>query len=144
MIDFARRRLTMVETQIRPNEVTAPRLLTALRAVPRELFVPRERRQLAYMDGDVEVLPSIDGAPARFLLAPMVLARLVQLASVEPDDMVLDVGCATGYSTAVLAGLGRSVTGLEPEPDLALAARGALLALGISNAEIAERPLGSG
>jgi protein-L-isoaspartate(D-aspartate) O-methyltransferase len=144
MIDFARRRLTMVETQIRPNEVTDPHLLAALRALPRERFVPRERRQLAYMDECIEVFPSVDGAPARFLLAPMVLARLVQLACVEPDDMVLDVGCATGYSTAVLAALGRSVTGLEPEPELAHVARGALLALGISNADIAEGPLGSG
>ena len=63
--------------------------------------------------------PAIDGAPARFLLAPMVLARLVQLAAIEPEDSVLDIGCATGYSTAVLASLGRSVTGLEPEPELA-------------------------
>ena len=79
MIDFERRRLTMVETQIRPNEVTDPRLLAALRAVPRERFVPGELRTLAYMDEGIEVFPSIDGAPARFLLAPMVLARLVQL-----------------------------------------------------------------
>ena len=144
MIDFARRRLTMVETQIRPNEVTAPRLLAALGAVPRERFVPGELRTLAYMDEGIEVFPSIDGAPARFLLAPMVLARLVQLAAVEPHDTVLDVGCATGYSTAVLAALGRSVTGLEPEPELAHAARGALLALGIGNADIVEGPLGRG
>jgi protein-L-isoaspartate(D-aspartate) O-methyltransferase len=119
MIDFERRRLTMVETQIRPNEVTDPRLLAALRAVPRERFVPGELRTLAYMDEGIEVFPSIDGAPARCLLAPMVLARLVQLAAVEPHDRVLDVGCATGYSTAVLAGLGRVVIGLEPEPELA-------------------------
>ena len=79
MIDFERRRLTMVETQIRPNEVTDPRLLAAIRAVPRERFVPGELRTLAYMDEGIEVFPSIDGAPARFLLAPMVLARLVQL-----------------------------------------------------------------
>ena len=144
MIDFERRRLTMVETQIRPNEVTDPRLLAALRAVPRERFVPGELRTLAYMDEGIEVFPSIDGAPARFLLAPMVLARLVQLAAVEPHDRVLDVGCATGYSTAVLAGLGRAVIGLEPEPELAHAARGALLALGIGNVDIVEGPLGQG
>jgi protein-L-isoaspartate(D-aspartate) O-methyltransferase len=144
MIDFERRRLTMVETQIRPNEVTDPRLLAALRAVPRERFVPGELRTLAYMDEGIEVFPAIDGAPARFLLAPMVLARLVQLAAVEPHDTVLDVGCATGYSTAVLAGLGRSVIGLEPEPELADAARGALREIGIVNADIVEGPLGRG
>jgi protein-L-isoaspartate(D-aspartate) O-methyltransferase len=144
MVDFTRRRLTMVETQIRPNEVTDPRLLATLRAVPRERFVPRELRPVAYMDEAIEVFPSIDGAPGRFLLAPMVLARLVQLAAVEPGDTVLDVGCATGYSTAILAGLGRKVVGLEPEPELAHAARGALLALGIVNADIVEGALGRG
>jgi protein-L-isoaspartate(D-aspartate) O-methyltransferase len=144
MIDFARRRLTMVETQIRPNEVTDPRLLAILRALPRERFVPDRLRPLAYIDEAVEVFPAIDGAPARFILAPMVLARLVQLAAVEPHDTVLDVGCATGYSTAVLAGLGRTVLGLEPEPELAEAARGALRELGVVNAEIVEGPLGRG
>jgi len=144
MIDFARRRLTMVESQIRPNEVTDPRLLAVLRALPRERFVPDAMRPMAYMDEGIEVFPSIDGAPARFLLAPMVLARLVQLASVEPHDTVLDIGCATGYSTAVLARLGRMVIGLEPEPELAEAARGTLRELGVANAEIVEGPLGRG
>ncbi len=95
MIDFERQRLTMVETQIRPNEVTETRLLAAMRALPRERFVPPELRTLAYMDEGIEVFPAIDGAPARYLLAPMVLARLVQLAAVEPHDTVLDIGCAT-------------------------------------------------
>jgi protein-L-isoaspartate(D-aspartate) O-methyltransferase len=144
MIDFARRRLTMVETQIRPNEVTDPRLLAILRALPRERFVPDRLQPLAYIDEAVEVFPAIDGAPARFLLAPMVLARLVQLAAVEPHDTVFDVGCATGYSTAVLAGLGRAAIGLEPQPELAEAARDALRELGIVNAEIAEGPLAGG
>jgi protein-L-isoaspartate(D-aspartate) O-methyltransferase len=144
MIDFVRQRLTMVETQIRPNEVTDPRLLAILRSLPRERFVPERFRPLAYMDEAIEVFPAIDGAPARFLLAPMVLARLVQLAAVEPRDTVLDVGCATGYSTAVLAGLGRKVIGLEPEPELAEAARGALRETGIVNIEIVEAPLGRG
>jgi len=106
--------------------------------------VPRKLKPLAYMDEGVEVFPSIDGAPARFLLAPMVLARLVQLAAVEPQDAVLDVGCATGYSTSVLARLGRSVIGLEPEPELAEAARGTLRDLGIANAEIVEGVLARG
>jgi protein-L-isoaspartate(D-aspartate) O-methyltransferase len=144
MIDFEAQRLAMVESQLRPNEVTDTRLLAAMRSLPREMFVPRKFRDLAYMDEAIEVFPSIDGAPARFILAPMVLARLAQLAAVEPDDKVLDVGCATGYSTAVLAGLGRSVIGLEPEPELAEAARGALRHLGIANADVVEGSLAGG
>src|SRR5262245_39206325 len=112
MVDFALQRLAMVESQLRPHEVTDRRIIAAVRALPRENFVPPALRELAYIDESLEVFPSIDGAPARFLLAPMVLARLIQLASVEPQDKVLDVGCATGYSTAVLAVLARSLTGL--------------------------------
>jgi protein-L-isoaspartate(D-aspartate) O-methyltransferase len=144
MIDFDAQRRGMVESQLRPNEVTDTRLLATMRALPRERFVPPKLRPLAYIDESIEIFPSIDGAPPRYLLAPMVLARLVQLASVEPDDTVLDVGCATGYSTAVLARLARKVIGLEPEPELADAAREALEELGIANAHILEGPLAGG
>jgi protein-L-isoaspartate(D-aspartate) O-methyltransferase len=96
------------------------------------------------MDEGIEVFPAIDGAPARFLLAPMVLARLVQLAAVEPQDTVLDIGCATGYSTAILGQLGRTVVGLEPEPELAEAARAILADIGIANADIVDGPLAQG
>jgi protein-L-isoaspartate(D-aspartate) O-methyltransferase len=144
MIDFARRRLTMVETQLRPNEVTDTRLIAAMRALPRERFVPERLRAFAYIDERLEVFPAIDASPARFLLAPMVLARLVQLAAVEPGDTVLDVGCATGYSTAILARLAREVVGVEPEPELADAARANLRALGLVNVEIVESDLARG
>ncbi len=144
MIDFERQRLTMVESQLRPCQVTDRRLLAAMGAVPRERFVPSAKQLLAYMDEDVEVWPSVDGAPARFLLAPIVLARLIQSAGVGPDDRVLDVGCATGYSTAVLAGLARSVIGLESEPELAAAAEAALRGLAIANARIVTGPLTQG
>jgi protein-L-isoaspartate(D-aspartate) O-methyltransferase len=144
MSGFERERLTMVECQLRPNEVTDPRLLAAMRALPRERFVPERLAGLAYMDESVEVLAAGNGAQPRFLLAPMVLARLVQLASVQPGDRVLDIGCATGYSTAMLASLGRSVVGLEAVPELARAAREGLAALGIGNAEIVQGPLPGG
>ena len=144
MTGFERQRLTMVESQLRPNEVTDTRLLAAMRALPRERFVPPKLSDLAYMDEAIEVFPAFDGAPPRFLLAPMVLARLVQLAAIQPEDSVLDIGCATGYSTAVLASLGRSVIGLEPAPELARAARDRLRELGIENATIVEGPLSAG
>ena len=144
MVDFDQQRLTMVESQLRPNEVTDRRLLAAMRTLPRERFVPERLSLLAYMDESVEVFPAIDGAPARFLLPPMVLARLVQLAAVEPKDHVLDIGCATGCSTAGLACLGRRVVGLEPEPELAETARRMLRELAIENATIVEGALAAG
>ena len=108
MIDFELARATMVESQLRTDRVTDRRILSAFATLPRERFVPEDKRELAYSDASLEVWPSIDGAPARFLLPPVVLARLVQLAAVEAKDAVLDVGCATGYSTAVLAHLASS------------------------------------
>ena len=144
MIDFERARATMVESQLRTDKVTDRRILSAFAALPRERFVPEEKRPLAYSDASLEVWPSIDGAPARFLAPPVVLARLIQLAVVEEKDAVLDVGCATGYSTAVLAHLARIVTAVEAEPELAAAAREALQELGVANATVIERALTSG
>ena len=144
MIDFAAARRTMVESQLRPTKVTDRRLLAAMGELPRELFLPPSRRPLAYMDAAVEVWPAIDGALPRYLLAPVVLARLIQLASVEATDSVLDIGCATGYSTAVLSRLASAVTAVEVEPELAAAARANLAALGIGNATVVEGALPEG
>ena len=144
MIDFAAARRTMVESQLRPTKVTDPRLLAAMGELPRELFLPPSRQPLAYMDAALEVWPAIDGALPRYLLAPVVLARLIQLASVEATDSVLDIGCATGYSTAVLSRLASSVTAVEVEPELVAAARANLAALGIGNATVVEGELTEG
>ena len=144
MIDTQAQARAMVETQLRPNEVTDVGLLAAMRGLPRERFVPAKFARLAYMDEQIPVFPAVDGAPARFLLAPMVQARLIQLAEIEPQDTVLDVGCATGYSTAVLAQLAARVIGLEPEPELAEAARANLAGLGLHSAEIVSGPLAEG
>jgi protein-L-isoaspartate(D-aspartate) O-methyltransferase len=144
MIDFELQRRSMVDTQLRPSSVTDRRVLAAMGALPRERFVPASFRQFAYMDGPIEVWRSIDGAPARYLLPPVVLARLAQLASVGPEDHVLDLGCATGYSTAVLARLAGSVIGVEPEPELAEAASEALQELELANASIVSNALPEG
>jgi len=144
MTDFEARRMAMVESQLRPNEVTDKGVLAAMRTLPRERFVPEARQAFAYMDDAIEVLSARDGAPARALLAPMVQARLIQLAEVQPHETVLDVGCATGYSTAILASLGRSVVGLEPEPELVKAAKANLASCGLSNAEIVASDLTGG
>jgi protein-L-isoaspartate(D-aspartate) O-methyltransferase len=121
--------------------VTDRRLLAAFAALPREMFRPTARRALGYSDASLEVWPAVDATPPRFLLTPTVLAKLIQLAEVEAGDRVLDVGCMTGYSTAILARLASSVVGLEAEPELAAAASSNLRALGIANAEIVDGPL---
>lgn len=144
MTGYEARRIAMVESQLRPNEVTDVGLLSAMRNLPRERFVPPAFERLAYMDEGIEVFPAKDGAPARFLLAPMVQARLIQLAEIEPQDKVLDVGAGTGYASAILARLATTVTGLEPEPELAKAARENLAGLGITNVEIVEGSLRDG
>ncbi|MGH6866082.1 MAG: protein-L-isoaspartate O-methyltransferase family protein [Methyloceanibacter sp.] len=144
MVGFEAQRLTMVERQIRPNQVSDPRLLALMRRLPRERFVPPAVRALSYMDESLEVFPSVDGAAARYLLSPMVQARLIQLAEIGARDKVLDVGCVTGYSSAVLAGLAASVVGVEPESELAGAAKASLEELGIANVRIVSAPLAAG
>ena len=136
MIDFEAARPTMVDTQLRTDRVTDRRILAAFAALACERFVPAAKRDLAYSDAALEVWLSFDGGPARYLLPPVVLARLIQLASVEAKDAVLDIGCSTGYSTAVLACLARAVTAVESEPELAASARETLQALGLSNAAV--------
>jgi protein-L-isoaspartate(D-aspartate) O-methyltransferase len=142
MVDFAAARRMMVDGQIRTADVTDPRLLAAMLELPRERFFPEERASLAYLDRDVSV--SEPGRPARRLLKPMVLAKLIQAAGLAPVHRVLDVGCATGYSTAVLSHLAGFVIGLEPDEALAAQASEALAALGLSNARIVPGPLPGG
>ena len=113
-------RLHMIDSQIRPNDVTDPRILAAIGAVARENFVPRNARAIAYADVPVEV------AQGRFLLEPRCFAKLLQLAEITAEDRILDVGCATGYSSAVLARLGGKVIALEQDADLLRIASDAL------------------
>ena len=144
MTDFSVQRLNMVDSQVRPSDVTDQRIVRAMLDVPRELFVPAEVAQLAYIDDPVPVTLRSKGAQARFLLPPRTLAKLVQLLEIGPQSAVLDVGCATGYSTAVLARLVRRVVALEADGDLARAARGTLERLGVANATVVEGPLAGG
>jgi protein-L-isoaspartate(D-aspartate) O-methyltransferase len=132
----------MVESQVRPSDITDRRIIRAMLEVPREAFAPEAVRSMAYMDGSLPV--SERGRGARHLLAPRIFAKLVQLAGVEPDCVVLDVGCATGYSTAVLARLARKVVALEVDEDLAGRAERALRGLGIANAAVVRGALSDG
>ena len=130
-------RFNMVETQIRPSHVTDDRLLAAMMAVPREKFVPGAARALAYADVPVAM------APGRYLLDPRSFAKLVQLAAIESDERVLDVGGGTGYSAAVLARLAGEVVALEQDADLVRAAS-QLLANVVGKVEVVQGGLVEG
>jgi protein-L-isoaspartate(D-aspartate) O-methyltransferase len=138
MIDYAAVRLNMVESQLRTNKVTDTALLAAFLSVPRERFVPPSLHGTAYVDDE---LPLGGG---RWLLAPMVLARLLQLARIGRGDKVLDIGCANGYGTAVLARIAANVVAVESEHRLATQASARLRELGVDNAIVIEAPLTEG
>ncbi|MEL7543815.1 MAG: protein-L-isoaspartate O-methyltransferase [Pseudomonadota bacterium] len=119
MQDFSTQRRNMVDSQLRPNDITDYLVLTAMGEVPREAFVSASLRSIAYMDKELVVRERLGALPERAMLAPMTFAQLVQFADVRPSDLVLDVGCGTGYSVAVLARLAESVLGLEGDDALA-------------------------
>jgi protein-L-isoaspartate(D-aspartate) O-methyltransferase len=142
MIDYSRLRRSMVDSQIRPNDVTDPRIIEAMLEIPRERFVPAARANLAYIDDD---LPVTEGSGAtRCLIEPMVLARLVQALDLSETDSVLEIGGATGYSTVLLAKLARHVVMVENDPTLVSGARRNLSELGIANVEVESGPLKAG
>ncbi|MDJ0945210.1 MAG: protein-L-isoaspartate O-methyltransferase [Kiloniellales bacterium] len=138
MFDFATARSNMVDSQLRTNKVTDARVLEAFAAVPRERFLPEARARVAYVDEDLEV------APGRYLMEPLVLARLLQAAQIEASDVVLDVGCTTGYSSAVLARLAGTVVALESDAALRDQANQTLQDLGIDNAVVVAGELTEG
>jgi protein-L-isoaspartate(D-aspartate) O-methyltransferase len=132
MSDFSTARQKMVDCQVRPSDVTDLRIIDAMIAVPRELFVPENRRALAYLDLDLDV--GEPGASKRFLIKPAVLARMLQAAEIKGTDNVLIVGCASGYSVAVVAQLAGRVTATESEPSLAAMATQCLAKAGSAGA----------
>jgi protein-L-isoaspartate(D-aspartate) O-methyltransferase len=144
MIDFAAARRTMVDCQVRPSDVTDLRIIAAMLDIPRERFVPEDKSAVAYLDRDVVVNAGAPGRPARCLLKPMVLAKLIQVAAIAETERVLDVACASGYSSAVLARLAASVVALEEDPDLAATANRLLKQLAIANVAVETAPLAGG
>jgi protein-L-isoaspartate(D-aspartate) O-methyltransferase len=141
MFDFAAARRMMVDGQVRTSDVTDLRLIGAMLAVPRERFVPEAKAALAYLDLDLPVTEAAERAGERRLLKPMVLAKLIQAAAVGEADHVLDVGCTTGYSSAILGRLARSVVALEQDPTLARRAQENLMAVGAHNVTVVTGPL---
>jgi protein-L-isoaspartate(D-aspartate) O-methyltransferase len=138
MSDFDAARRSMVDSQLKPNQVVDSKVSDAMAQVPRELFVPDGLADVAYVDEDLPI------APGRFLMEPVVFARLLQAAAIEPDDVVLDLGCGTGYSTAVLARLAATVVAMEPEAALRAQAEQTMTKMGADNAVVVDGDLTAG
>ncbi|HKF60562.1 MAG TPA: protein-L-isoaspartate O-methyltransferase [Dongiaceae bacterium] len=137
-MDYEAARRNMVDSQIRTNKVTHPGLLAALSSVPRERFLPADRAFAAYLDDDIPL------APGRFLMEPMVFARLVQLAEPKPEDRALVIGSGLGYGAAVLAHLVASIVALESDVGLAARGKDQLAQLAIHNVVQVTGPLAQG
>jgi protein-L-isoaspartate(D-aspartate) O-methyltransferase len=131
MSGFATARQKMVDGQVRPSDVTDIRILDAMLAVPREAFVPPNQRALAYLDLDLDI--SEAASAKRFLIKPLVIAKMLQAAEIKETDKVLVAGCATGYTAALVVRLAAQVTAIESDPAQAAKAREVLAQLGLGN-----------
>jgi len=137
-MDYALARLNMVESQIRTNKVTDPAVIEAFESVPRELFVPKGKRGIAYADEALEI------GSGRYMLEPMVLARLLQAAMPAASDVALDVACGTGYATALLSRMASTVVGVDDIDELVEQGNGLLSGQEIDNAALVAGPLTAG
>lgn len=135
MTDYKARRTMMVDTQVRPSDVTKFPIIDAMLSVPREAFVPRALREAAYVG------ENIDLGAGRVMLEPRTLAKMLDGLAIEPQHVALDIGCSLGYSTAILAHMCEFVVAVEDDADLAAQAQGQLSAQGIDNAAVFNGPL---
>lgn len=130
-MDYTRARLNMVENQLRPHQIDDPRLLAAMREVPREHFLPKSLRPVAYADEDL-LLPA-----GGHLIEPLALARMIQAAQIRPHEVLLLLGCTTGYAGAILARLAATVILVQPDPAAAQQVETLLEDLGVDNVVLA-------
>ncbi len=137
-MDFARARSAMVDSQVRTADVTDPRLVQAMRTLPRERFAPAHLRAVAYADLELEV------APGRFLMRPRDLAKLLQALQPKPHERALEIAGGTAYGAAVLAACVEEVVSLEPDSTLSFAARAALDGAGVTNVKTVSTSLDQG
>lgn len=144
MIDFESARARMVDSQLRTTDVTSHSLLSAFLTVPREAFVPEKLVALAYIDSDLEIAPAADGQPPRFLMEPSPLGKLLQAAEIGPDDSALDVGAGTGYASAILSRVAKSVVALECDDNLVSRATVVLAEQGFDNVSVVKGSLDKG
>ncbi|WP_085995854.1 protein-L-isoaspartate O-methyltransferase family protein [Rhizobium sp. PDO1-076] len=144
MMDYAAARTKMVDNQIRTTDVTSHSVLAACLTVPREAFVPPHLKALAYIDADTQVAPAAAGMPGRYIMEASPLAKLLQLAAITKDDLVLEIGCGTGYVSALLSSLAGSVVAVEQDETLANAATQTLSSLGYDNVAVVTGALEQG
>jgi protein-L-isoaspartate(D-aspartate) O-methyltransferase len=135
---FKSARINMVKGQILPNDIKNQALIDVLTEIPRHIFIPDERRGVAYIDGSLLV------GEGRYILPPMVFAKMVEALGIKGDESVLDIACGTGYSSAVLANLCKKVCAIESSADLASKAHQNLNSLGIANVIIISNLLAEG
>ncbi|MBT0780055.1 MULTISPECIES: protein-L-isoaspartate O-methyltransferase family protein [Paracoccus] len=138
MTDFAQRRTMMVDTQVRPNEVTSYPVIEAMLNVPREQFVPESRRDVAYVGNNIDL------APGRVLLEPRTLGKMMDVLDLQNGDLVLDVGCGYGYSAAVMARIAEAVVALEEDAAMAAEAESRLAAQDVFNVAVVQGALAEG
>lgn len=138
MTDFAARRRIMVDTQIRPSDVTKFPIIDAMLAVPRELFVPDMQREAAYAGNNLDL------GRGRVLLEPRTLAKMLDALDVTDDELVLDVGCCYGYSAAVVARMAQAVIAVEQDDRMVDDAQALLSEIGADNAVVHVGPLAAG
>jgi protein-L-isoaspartate(D-aspartate) O-methyltransferase len=138
MTDFPARRRTMVDTQIRPSDVTKYPIIEAMLEVPRELFVPAGRREAAYIGENIPL------APGRVILEPRTLAKMLDALDIRNDELVLVIGAGLGYSPAVVARLAEAVVAVEEDEVMAREAEAALAESEADNAAIVHAALGEG
>lgn len=130
MSEFAARRVMMVDTQVRPSDVTKFPIIDAMLSVPRETFVPDDKREAAYVGENLTL------APGRVVLEPRTLAKLLDALDIQPGDLVLDLGCGLGYSAAIIARLAETVVAVEQDETLAADAQRILSEEGVDNAVV--------
>jgi len=135
MTDFSTRRTMMVDTQVRPSDVTKFPIIDGMLTVAREDFVPSAQREAAYVG------ENLDLGAGRVLLEPRTLAKMLDVLAIDADELVLDLGCALGYSSAVIARMAQAVVAVEQDADMARDAQDALVAAGADNAVVHQGPL---
>lgn len=138
MVDYSARRTMMVDTQVRPSDVTKFPIIDAMLSIPRELYVPDDLKEAAYVGENLAL--SAD----RVMLEPRTLAKMLDALEIEPSHVCLDLGCGYGYATALLARLSDFVIGVEDDPTMAKEAETLLAEQGVHNAAVLQGDLNEG